>query len=68
MNIERIVKQAFNRVLNENEQKQQYIAHKINSDVEELNRMCQKFMQEQSNTNLGWLLWYCRNFVKKYDK
>jgi hypothetical protein len=66
MNIKRIVRESINKVLKENEE--EYVFDNINRDVNGLDRMCQKFMQEQSDINLRWLVWYCKNFIEKYNK
>lgn len=66
MNIKKIVQESINKVLKENEE--EYVFDNINRDVNGLDRMCQKFMQEQSDINLRWLVWYCKNFIEKYNK
>ena len=66
MNIKRIVRESIKKVLKENEE--EYVFDNINRDVNGLDRMCQKFMQEQSDINLRWLVWYCKNFIEKYNK
>lgn len=66
MNIKKIVRESINKVLKENEE--EYVFDNINRDVNGLDRMCQKFMQEQSDINLRWLVWYCKNFIEKYNK
>ena len=67
MNIERIVKETFNKVLNENAQKDQYFRDNVNRDVQELVKMSEKFLNIQNDRNLAWLVWYCKNFVQKYN-
>ena len=67
MDIQKIIQESINKVLKENSEREQYISDSINHDVEELDKMCQKFMQEQSDVNLGWLVWHCKNFIQKYN-
>lgn len=67
MNIQKIIQESIDKVLKENSEREQYISDSINHDVEELDKMCQKFMQEQSDVNLGWLVWHCKNFIQKYN-